>query len=642
MKRIDDLNEIEAGISAANTQSQAIPADLAALAAAVSAEAGLSAAAKLEATDIVADVAVAAPLAAEADADDVAVYDLSDGAAGNLAEPILLAQMDDGTMDDGTMTADVDDDNDGFGSGEYTALYVLGGILLVGGLIAILSDDDDDDEIPAPPVDTNTPPTLTINNDDLTLDEDTDFTFDITADDADGDVLAISGTSDNGTVTVGDDGSVIFTPDADFDGDTDVTITVDDGNGGSVSETVTLTVNDTDGPAATIVSLDEDDDDDQATAREFDADGDNFAFTDDVAVASNVRIVNFEEGDLILGSDDDDVDYSFSSTADGITISSRDGNDVSSIFIEADTDGAFINDEDSAEDALGFDFFRNGDEDRDGPGDSDDDDDDDDGDDDGSDGDLDQDDDDDAATPAQFDADGNDFAFIDDAANASNVAIANFAAGDTIVVSNVSDDGATFARDGDDVSITFEGDDGTNNTIVLTGIASDLDADVEITDEASAETALDIGDFFSTDDDTDGGDDDGGDDGDGDDGDDGDDDDGTTGGDLDDDDDDDTDTDAQFDAGDDDVAFTDDANVASSVTISNFEEGDTIDVTNIDGFADFATAGDDNEDVVISFTGTDGTLNQITLEGVADGVTDTIVDEATAEQALGFDFFTAG
>ncbi|MGE0737076.1 MAG: Ig-like domain-containing protein, partial [Alphaproteobacteria bacterium] len=56
--------------------------------------------------------------------------------------------------------------------------------------------------------------------------------------------ITIIGNSDpaNGTVTLGSDGSYVYTPDADFNGTDQFTYTLSDGNGGSASTTVTITV----------------------------------------------------------------------------------------------------------------------------------------------------------------------------------------------------------------------------------------------------------------------------------------------------------------------------------------------------------------------------------------------------------------
>ncbi|MBE9063506.1 Ig-like domain-containing protein [cf. Phormidesmis sp. LEGE 11477] len=76
---------------------------------------------------------------------------------------------------------------------------------------------------------------LTVNAANGVLDGDTD---------ADGDDLsaAIDAEPSNGSVSLNDDGSFTYTPDADFTGDDSFTYTVSDGNGGEDTGTVTVTV----------------------------------------------------------------------------------------------------------------------------------------------------------------------------------------------------------------------------------------------------------------------------------------------------------------------------------------------------------------------------------------------------------------
>jgi len=63
--------------------------------------------------------------------------------------------------------------------------------------------------------------------------------------DVDGDALTVTGASDpgNGSVAVNGDGTVTYTPDADFNGVDTFEYTISDGNGGSDTATVSVTVN---------------------------------------------------------------------------------------------------------------------------------------------------------------------------------------------------------------------------------------------------------------------------------------------------------------------------------------------------------------------------------------------------------------
>ena len=85
-----------------------------------------------------------------------------------------------------------------------------------------------------------------VGNDTATADEDTPVTIDVLANDTDvdGDPLSVTTASaGNGTVTVNPDGTLTYTPNADFHGTDTITYTVSDGQGGITTATVTVTVN---------------------------------------------------------------------------------------------------------------------------------------------------------------------------------------------------------------------------------------------------------------------------------------------------------------------------------------------------------------------------------------------------------------
>ncbi len=89
----------------------------------------------------------------------------------------------------------------------------------------------------------NDPPVAV--NDTATTPEDTPVTVAVLANDTDvdGDPLTVTAaTSPNGAVTINPDGTVTFTPNANFNGPTTITYTISDGNGGTSTATVTLTV----------------------------------------------------------------------------------------------------------------------------------------------------------------------------------------------------------------------------------------------------------------------------------------------------------------------------------------------------------------------------------------------------------------
>ncbi|WP_220750655.1 MULTISPECIES: tandem-95 repeat protein, partial [Jannaschia] len=103
-------------------------------------------------------------------------------------------------------------------------------------------------------------------NDSVTVDEDESVTIDVLANDtdADSDTLTIVSFEQggNGSVSQNTDGTLTYTPNADYNGSDSFTYTVDDGNGGTDTATVNITVNPVnDDPVAETdtVSVDEDD-----------------------------------------------------------------------------------------------------------------------------------------------------------------------------------------------------------------------------------------------------------------------------------------------------------------------------------------------------------------------------------------------
>jgi hypothetical protein len=94
---------------------------------------------------------------------------------------------------------------------------------------------------------------------------------------------------------------------------------------------------------------------------------------------------------------------------------------------------------------------------------------------------------------------------------------------------------------------------------------------------------------------------------------------------------------ATLDAAGEDFLFTDDADIENFVSISNFDDGDSIQVTNAEvGDYNFSN---DGVDVDITYNNTDaGVLNEMTLLGVVDA-SSLVYDEASFEAAIGFDAF---
>jgi hypothetical protein len=94
-----------------------------------------------------------------------------------------------------------------------------------------------------------------------------------------------------------------------------------------------------------------------------------------------------------------------------------------------------------------------------------------------------------------------------------------------------------------------------------------------------------------------------------------------------------------FDADDGDFVFTDAVAVGSNSVILNFEEGDVISFTApADADINFTTGADDENDLEIIIN-INGVVSEIVLDNVLTGDEGFITDEASAETALGFDFF---
>jgi hypothetical protein len=123
--------------------------------------------------------------------------------------------------------------------------------------------------------------------DSATTDEDTAVTINVTGNDtdADSDTLTVTVVADgtNGTVVNNNDGTVTFTPAADFNGNDSFTYTITDGNGGSAQGTVSVTVDPVnDAPVAVDDSATTDEDTPvniDATGNDSDVDGDTLTVT---------------------------------------------------------------------------------------------------------------------------------------------------------------------------------------------------------------------------------------------------------------------------------------------------------------------------------------------------------------------------
>jgi large repetitive protein len=105
---------------------------------------------------------------------------------------------------------------------------------------------------------TVTNPSPVAVNDTATTNEDTPVSIAVLANDADPDgdpLTVISATAANGSVVINANGTVTYTPNANFNGTDTITYTISDGNGGTSSAIVTVTVNAVnDAPVATPIA----------------------------------------------------------------------------------------------------------------------------------------------------------------------------------------------------------------------------------------------------------------------------------------------------------------------------------------------------------------------------------------------------
>ncbi|MGN7161565.1 cadherin-like domain-containing protein [Sphingomonas sp. SAFR-052] len=146
--------------------------------------------------------------------------------------------------------ASADTHHDSALDGGFSPLWLLAGLAVVGGGVALAAGGGGDKDGPAP----NVAPSASA--DAFTTAEDTAVTFDVRTNDSDRDGGTLSVTQINGTaitttapvtitggvVSLNADGRLTFTPTANFNGSPTFTYTVSDGQGGTATATVTGTV----------------------------------------------------------------------------------------------------------------------------------------------------------------------------------------------------------------------------------------------------------------------------------------------------------------------------------------------------------------------------------------------------------------
>jgi VCBS repeat-containing protein len=450
-------------------------------------------------------------------------------------------------------------------------LYIVGGLGVLAGGVAIASGGGNSDTPPPPPPPANQAPTFS-GATTFEGTEDTANAVQVSASDPDGDALTFSaGSAANGAVTGGAGGQFTYTPNANFNGSDSFDVTVSDGKGGQATTTVTVTVapvND-----APVITSDP-----------------SFSGTEDVALAITVAATDVE-GDTLAFAAGDAANGTVTGGSGGQFTYTPDadffGQDTFVVTVSDGNGGVAtqtvtVNLASDPTETVVIDIGN-------------------------------------STTPISLDAAGTGFTlgdaftYTDNSGLETNVVISNFESDDLIIVSG---DAANynFSAIGDDLEITFNNTAaGALNVILLKDVGASAGF---IADEATAEAVLGF-DFFRAQTGS------GGSGGDGV---------AVANGNLDDDDDNNTSTFAVTDAAGGDIAFTEDAGIANAVLINNFTAGDTIAVSNASlGAYSFTATGDD---VIITYLN-GATLNEIVLKNVAAGATTVIDSVDDVEALLG-------
>ncbi|WP_432199573.1 Ig-like domain-containing protein [Erythrobacter sp. W53] len=154
--------------------------------------------------------------------------------------------------------------------------------------VTVTADDGNGGTVTSSFAWTITNPAPTAADDSAITDEDNPVNIDVLANDVDpdGDALTVvSANAVNGTVVIEADGTVTYTPNADFNGTDTITYVISDGEGGTSTATVTVTVNpQNDAPVADPQLTNQTDSDADVIALDIlgnftDIDGDTLTFT---------------------------------------------------------------------------------------------------------------------------------------------------------------------------------------------------------------------------------------------------------------------------------------------------------------------------------------------------------------------------
>lgn len=183
---------------------------------------------------------------AEADAAQAAASEQSsdDTMAGDFTFADIVAQSEATTVaaaggstfsSEGSSLLAGQDDGDGIGS----VPLIIGGVVVAGGVAALVLTSGDDNDAPI-----NAAPTFTSGTQAVAATEDTAKVVTVAAIDPNGDALTYAVTTNptNGTVTAGTGGQFTYTPKANFNGTDTFVVTAKDPSGATATQTINVTV----------------------------------------------------------------------------------------------------------------------------------------------------------------------------------------------------------------------------------------------------------------------------------------------------------------------------------------------------------------------------------------------------------------
>ncbi|WP_419764651.1 MAG: tandem-95 repeat protein [Arcobacter sp.] len=221
--------------------------------------------------------------------------------------------------------------------------------------ITVTSTDDDGATVTQTSAitvnDVNDAPTLTVENT-KTVDEDGSTTITFTASDIDG-TTTTNATAEHGTVSVNENGTITYTPDANYNGTDTITVTSTDDDGATVTQTSAITVNDVnDAPTLTVENTKTVDEDGSTTITFTASDIDGTTTTNATAEHGTVSVnengtitytpdANYNGADTITVTSTDDDGATVTQTS-AITV--NDVNDAPTLTVEntktVDEDGS--------------------------------------------------------------------------------------------------------------------------------------------------------------------------------------------------------------------------------------------------------------------------------------------------------------